>query len=158
MRRSQTWRRSFASESIMRITPAKWVVNLRLCLSSSISFLRRSIALAAILSCRPSANKSISRPSWWLSSASRAETSRGQTALDHVFGYCCGIDVTARDWQKGKPGGQWLLGKTFDTFAPIGPMIVTADEISNPARTGYSIATQWTDHAILQHEPIDFSD
>jgi 2-keto-4-pentenoate hydratase/2-oxohepta-3-ene-1,7-dioic acid hydratase in catechol pathway len=53
-------------------------------------------------------------------------------ALDHVFGYCCGIDVTARDWQKGKPGGQWLLGKTFDTFAPIGPMIVTADDIPNP--------------------------
>ncbi len=54
------------------------------------------------------------------------------TALDHVFGYCCGIDVTARDWQKGRPGGQWLLGKTFDTFAPIGPAIVTADEVSNP--------------------------
>lgn len=53
-------------------------------------------------------------------------------AMDHVFGYCCGIDVTARDWQKGKPGGQWLLGKTFDTFAPIGPVIVTADEIPQP--------------------------
>ena len=32
----------------------------------------------------------------------------------------------------GKPGGQWLLGKTFDTFAPIGPMLVTADEIPDP--------------------------
>ncbi len=53
-------------------------------------------------------------------------------AMDHVFGYCCGNDITARDWQKGKPGGQWLLGKTFDSFAPIGPMIVTADEIPNP--------------------------
>jgi 2-keto-4-pentenoate hydratase/2-oxohepta-3-ene-1,7-dioic acid hydratase in catechol pathway len=49
------------------------------------------------------------------------------TALDHVFGYTCGHDVSARDWQKGKPGGQWLLGKTFDSFAPLGPWIVTAD-------------------------------
>ena len=50
-------------------------------------------------------------------------------AYDHVFGYCCGNDVSARDWQKGKPGGQWLLGKTFDRFAPIGPFIATQDEI-----------------------------
>lgn len=53
-------------------------------------------------------------------------------ALDHVFGYCCGNDVSSRDWQKGRPGGQWLLGKTFDTFAPLGPAIVTADEIDDP--------------------------
>ncbi len=53
-------------------------------------------------------------------------------ASEHVFGYCCGNDVSARDWQKGKPGGQWLLGKTFDTFAPMGPAIVTADEIGWP--------------------------
>ena len=53
-------------------------------------------------------------------------------ALQHVFGYMCGNDISARDWQKGRPGGQWLLGKTFDTFAPIGPWIVTADEIENP--------------------------
>ena len=55
-----------------------------------------------------------------------------QTAFEHVFGYCCGNDITARDWQKGKPGGQWLLGKTCDTFAPLGPYIVTADEITDP--------------------------
>lgn len=54
------------------------------------------------------------------------------SAMEHVFGYCCGNDISARDWQKGKPGGQWLLGKTFDTFAPIGPVIVTADEVPNP--------------------------
>lgn len=57
---------------------------------------------------------------------------RRDVAMDHVFGYCCGNDVTARDWQKGRPGGQWLLGKTFDTFAPIGPWIVTRDEIEDP--------------------------
>ena len=52
-------------------------------------------------------------------------------ALDCVFGYTIGNDVTARDWQKGRPGGQWLLGKSFDTFAPLGPYIVTADEIED---------------------------
>lgn len=59
-----------------------------------------------------------------------------QDAFDHVFGYCCGNDISARDWQKGKPGGQWLLGKTFDTFAPIGPCIVTKDEIPDPHALG----------------------
>lgn len=53
-------------------------------------------------------------------------------AMEHVFGYCCGNDISARDWQKGRPGGQWLLGKTFDTFAPLGPVIVTKDEIPDP--------------------------
>ena len=53
-------------------------------------------------------------------------------ALRHVFGYTAGHDVSARDWQKGRPGGQWLLGKTFDTFAPVGPAIVTADEFGDP--------------------------
>ncbi len=52
-------------------------------------------------------------------------------ALKSVFGYTAGHDVSARDWQKGRPGGQWLLGKTFDTFAPIGPAVVTADQFGN---------------------------
>jgi 2-keto-4-pentenoate hydratase/2-oxohepta-3-ene-1,7-dioic acid hydratase in catechol pathway len=55
-------------------------------------------------------------------------------AMDYVFGYTCGNDISARDWQKGRPGGQWLLGKTFDSFAPIGPILVTADEIEDPHR------------------------
>jgi 2-keto-4-pentenoate hydratase/2-oxohepta-3-ene-1,7-dioic acid hydratase in catechol pathway len=52
-------------------------------------------------------------------------------ALEHVAGYCCGHDVSARDWQLRKPGGQWLLGKSFDTFAPFGPELVTADEVGD---------------------------
>lgn len=56
-----------------------------------------------------------------------------QQALDYVAGYCCGHDVSARDWQLHKPGKQWLLGKTFDTFAPLGPWLVTADEVGDPA-------------------------
>ncbi len=50
-------------------------------------------------------------------------------ALNYVAGYACGHDVSARDWQTGKPSGQWLLGKSFDTFAPLGPAFVTADEV-----------------------------
>ncbi|QDT61882.1 Ureidoglycolate lyase [Stieleria bergensis] len=53
-------------------------------------------------------------------------------AMDAVFGYTCGHDVSARDWQKGRPGGQWLLGKTFDTFAPIGPCVVSKAQIADP--------------------------
>ena len=55
-----------------------------------------------------------------------------ERALDYVGGYACGHDVSARDWQLGKPGGQWLLGKTFDGFAPFGPELVTTDEIPDP--------------------------
>lgn len=53
-------------------------------------------------------------------------------ALDYVWGYTCGNDVSCRDWQSGKPAGQWFLGKSFDTFAPIGPVLVTRDEIPGP--------------------------
>jgi 2-keto-4-pentenoate hydratase/2-oxohepta-3-ene-1,7-dioic acid hydratase in catechol pathway len=53
-------------------------------------------------------------------------------AMDYVAGYTCGHDVSARDWQKHKPGGQWLLGKSFDTFAPLGPHLVTADAVPDP--------------------------
>lgn len=52
-----------------------------------------------------------------------------EEALDGIFGYSVGHDVSARDWQKGKPGKQWFLGKSFDTFAPLGPCIVTRDAI-----------------------------
>jgi 2-keto-4-pentenoate hydratase/2-oxohepta-3-ene-1,7-dioic acid hydratase in catechol pathway len=52
-----------------------------------------------------------------------------EDAVAGIFGYSVGHDVSARDWQKGKPGKQWFLGKSFDTFAPLGPAIVTADEV-----------------------------
>lgn len=54
------------------------------------------------------------------------------SAMQHVAGYMNGNDVSARDWQLQKPGKQWLLGKTPDTFAPIGPWLVTADDVPNP--------------------------
>lgn len=57
---------------------------------------------------------------------------RRESAWQYVAGYTVGNDVSARDWQKGRPGGQWLLGKTPDTFAPTGPWLVTTDEIPDP--------------------------
>jgi 2-keto-4-pentenoate hydratase/2-oxohepta-3-ene-1,7-dioic acid hydratase in catechol pathway len=53
-------------------------------------------------------------------------------ALNHVLGYTCANDVSARDWQTKRGGSQWCRGKTFDTFAPLGPCLVTPDEIPNP--------------------------
>src|ERR1051325_5412135 len=53
-------------------------------------------------------------------------------AMDHVAGYTVGHDVSARDWQLKKDGKQWMVGKTFDTFAPAGPVLVTKDEIKDP--------------------------
>jgi 2-keto-4-pentenoate hydratase/2-oxohepta-3-ene-1,7-dioic acid hydratase in catechol pathway len=57
---------------------------------------------------------------------------RAEDALAAVAGYTVGHDVSARDWQNKKNAKQWFLGKSFDTFAPVGPHIVTADEIADP--------------------------
>ena len=51
-----------------------------------------------------------------------------------IFGYCVGNDVTERMWQHASP--QWSLGKSFDTHAPLGPWIVTADELDDPHALG----------------------
>src|SRR4051794_3001794 len=62
----------------------------------------------------------------------RARNVTEAEALDHVFGYTCVNDVSARDLQFGD--GQWVRGKSLDTFCPVGPWIVTADEIPDPQR------------------------
>lgn len=54
------------------------------------------------------------------------------SAMEYVSGYMVGHDVSARDWQLEKDGKQWMAGKTFDTFAPCGPTLVTLDEIRDP--------------------------
>lgn len=54
-------------------------------------------------------------------------------ALDYVLGYTCANDVSARDWQIKWGGSQWCRGKTFDTFAPLGPCLTLKDEIPDPA-------------------------
>ncbi len=53
-------------------------------------------------------------------------------ALDYVLGYTCANDVSARRWQKQGGAGQWVRGKSFDGFCPLGPWLVTSDEIPNP--------------------------
>ncbi len=55
-------------------------------------------------------------------------------ALSYVLGYTCVNDVSARDWQREKGGGQYCRGKTFDTFCPVGPCLATADEIPDPSK------------------------
>jgi len=52
--------------------------------------------------------------------------------LDCILGYTCANDVSARDWQIEKQKKQWARGKSFDTFCPLGPYLVTQDEISDP--------------------------
>jgi 2-keto-4-pentenoate hydratase/2-oxohepta-3-ene-1,7-dioic acid hydratase in catechol pathway len=59
-----------------------------------------------------------------------------EEALKYVAGYTCGNDVSARDWQRRRSGGQWCRAKSFDTFAPLGPCLVTPDEIPNPNALG----------------------
>lgn len=54
-----------------------------------------------------------------------------EKAADAIFGYCVGNDVSVRDWQMAS--GQFSIGKSFDTHAPFGPWITTADEVKNPA-------------------------
>jgi 2-keto-4-pentenoate hydratase/2-oxohepta-3-ene-1,7-dioic acid hydratase in catechol pathway len=63
-----------------------------------------------------------------------AKSVRREHALDYVFGYTCANDVSARDWQRDKAlgGGQFARGKSFDGFCPLGPCIVTRDEIPDP--------------------------
>lgn len=55
-------------------------------------------------------------------------------ARGYVAGFAVGHDVSARDWQLKKDGKQWMVGKTFDTFAPIGPVLVTCDEAGDPEK------------------------
>lgn len=54
-----------------------------------------------------------------------------ENALSYVLGYTCANDVSARDWQRDG-GGQWCHAKSFDTFCPLGPVLVTPDELANP--------------------------
>ena len=55
-----------------------------------------------------------------------------EDVFDYILGYTCANDVSARDWQRNGGGGQWCRGKTFDTFCPLGPVLVTPDELPNP--------------------------
>lgn len=62
-----------------------------------------------------------------------------ENALDYVSGYSIGHDVSARDWQLKKEGKQWTTGKTFPTFAPVGPELVTKDEVPDPHKLSIAL-------------------
>ena len=59
----------------------------------------------------------------------RAKNVSREQALSYVFGYTSIIDISARDCRRS---GQWIVSKGQDTFAPMGPMLITADEVDNP--------------------------
>ncbi|NWU49857.1 FAHD2 protein, partial [Dromas ardeola] len=62
----------------------------------------------------------------WLS-RSLLSPPQESSAMDHIVGFTVANDVSARDWQMRRNGRQWLLGKTFDTFCPLGPALVTKE-------------------------------
>jgi len=78
-----------------------------------------------------------------------------ESALDYVLGYTCANDVSARDWQIKRGSGQWCRGKMFDTFLPLGPCLVTADEIPDPqklklrSRVNGEVRQDWTTHDMI---------
>jgi len=78
-----------------------------------------------------------------------------ERALDYVFGYTAANDVSARDWQREKSlgGGQFARGKSFDGFCPLGPWIVTRDEIPNP--NGLRIRTILNGQTMQDHTTGD---
>jgi 2,4-didehydro-3-deoxy-L-rhamnonate hydrolase len=59
-------------------------------------------------------------------------------ARKHVAGYCLANDVSERQWQANR-SGQWVKGKSFDTFGPLGPWLVTTDELPNPQNIALSL-------------------
>jgi 2-keto-4-pentenoate hydratase/2-oxohepta-3-ene-1,7-dioic acid hydratase in catechol pathway len=76
-------------------------------------------------------------------------------ALSYVLGYTAANDVSSRDWQRDPAlgGGQWARGKSFDGFCPLGPAIVTAEEIPNP--NSLRIRTILNDQVVQDHTTAD---
>ena len=68
----------------------------------------------------------------------------------YVFGYCTGNDFSARDLQRKT--SQFLLGKTSDGFAPIGPYLVTADQIPGPQQPQTGVLREWRAAPVQQHK------
>lgn len=83
----------------------------------------------------------------------RAKNLAAESALSCVLGYTIGNDVSARDWQKEWGGSQWGRGKSFDTFCPLGPCIVTADDIPDPNRL--AISTRLNGQIVQQSNTSD---
>jgi 2-keto-4-pentenoate hydratase/2-oxohepta-3-ene-1,7-dioic acid hydratase in catechol pathway len=69
----------------------------------------------------------------------KAQRVSREKALSHIAGYCLANDVSERNWQANR-SGQWVKGKSFDTFGPLGPWLVTADEIPDPQAIPITLA------------------
>jgi len=82
-----------------------------------------------------------------------AKNVRVEHALEHVLGYTAANDVSARNWQLQQGGGQWSRGKSFDTFCPLGPCLVTADEIPYPQ--SLRISTTLNGQVVQEHSTND---
>lgn len=78
-------------------------------------------------------------------------------ALDYVLGYTCANDISARDWQKEWGGGQWSRGKSFDTFCPLGPCIVTPAAIPDPQNLQVSFRLNGTTLQSAHTSSMQFS-
>ena len=80
----------------------------------------------------------------------RAKDVTREAALEHVLGYTCANDVSGRGWQIKKGGSQWCRGKSFDTFCPLGPCLVTKDDLPDPndlrirTRLNGAVVQDWT--------------
>jgi 2-keto-4-pentenoate hydratase/2-oxohepta-3-ene-1,7-dioic acid hydratase in catechol pathway len=74
-------------------------------------------------------------------------------AMEYVLGYTCANDVSARHWQAHDGGGQWIRGKGFDSFCPLGPALVTRDEIADPQ--GLKIRTLLNGRIMQDHTTGD---
>ncbi|KAM9858506.1 fumarylacetoacetate hydrolase domain-containing protein 2A isoform 2-T5 [Aulostomus maculatus] len=89
------------------------------------------------------------------------QESREEDALSHVAGFTVANDVSARDWQMKRNGRQWLLGKTFDSFCPLGPALVTTDAVKDPHNlavhcrvNGETVQSSNTDQMIFKTEAL----
>ncbi|MDB2515101.1 fumarylacetoacetate hydrolase family protein [Candidatus Pelagibacter bacterium] len=75
----------------------------------------------------------------------KAKRVEEKDAQDHIFGYCICNDISEREWQKEK-GGQWVKGKSGDTFGPLGPFLVTKDEIEDIKNINLSLDVNGNRH------------
>lgn len=75
-----------------------------------------------------------------------------EEALSYVAGFTVANDVSARDWQMKRNGKQWLLGKTFDSFCPLGPALVTMDSVKGERKQG--LTNRETEGKNLRHKLV----
>ncbi|XP_047449073.1 fumarylacetoacetate hydrolase domain-containing protein 2A [Mugil cephalus] len=91
----------------------------------------------------------------------RGKHIKEEDALSYVAGFTVANDVSARDWQMQRNGKQWLLGKTFDSFCPLGPALVTTDAVKDPHNlavrclvNGDAVQSSNTDQMIFKTEAL----